>query len=132
MYLVSPGYLNGKAQQTPPPPLPSLVSKEAKMPGTPPPLPQKKRTNKKSKSKGVVKKKKERSSDECVNLRAKLQEADLERKREIKTIADFLKKKYYPHLLLNRRYCQKSERFIRVHRPFGVLFLKRHPRHHPP
>jgi hypothetical protein len=86
MYLVSPDYLNGKAKQPSPPP---LVSKEAKMPGTAP-LPKKKPTKKKSKR--IVKKKKQRSSDEWVKMRAKLQEADLERKREIKTIADFLKK----------------------------------------
>jgi hypothetical protein len=91
MYLVSPDYLNGKAKQ---PPV-SLFSKEAKMPGTPPPpLPKKKRTNKKSKSKRIVKnnKKKERASDEWVKLRARLQGAEFERKRAIKTIADFLKK----------------------------------------
>jgi hypothetical protein len=133
MYLVSPDYLNGKAKQPPPPPPPPppLVSKEAKMPGIPPPLTKKKKsTNEKSNFKRIIKKKKKRSSDDWVRLRAKLQEADLERKREIKTIADFLKK-YYPHQLLNRRYCQKSDRFIRVRRPFGVLFPKRHPRRYP-
>jgi hypothetical protein len=97
MYLVSPDYLNGKAMQPTPPP---LVSKEAKMPGTLP-LPKKKPSNKKSKSKrNVKKKKKERSSDEWVKLRANLQEADLERKREIKTIADFLKKIHVRHIVM--------------------------------
>jgi hypothetical protein len=105
MYLVSPDYLKGKAKQLPLPP-PS-VSQEAKMPGTPP-LPKKtkkKRTNNK-KSKRVIKKK-IRSSDEWVKLRAKLQEADFERKREIKTNADFLKKKVLHASTFEQKVLQK-------------------------
>jgi hypothetical protein len=87
MYFLSPDYLNDNAKHPPPPP---LFSKEFRIPGTAPL--QKKRSNKKSKR--VVKKKgtTKRSIGKLIKLRAKLREADLERKREIKTIANFVKK----------------------------------------
>jgi hypothetical protein len=82
MYLVSPEYLNANNTE-----LPSLVSKEAKMP----PL-RKKRSNKKSKLSIKKKNATKRSIDRWVKLRAILQEADLQRKKEIWAVADFLKK----------------------------------------
>jgi hypothetical protein len=81
--------LNGKATQ---PSTPPLVSKEAKMPGTPP-LPKKKRTNKKLKSKRIVKKKEERMViGRMGKVARKIPRSRSRKKREIKTIADFLKK----------------------------------------
>jgi hypothetical protein len=82
MYLVSPECTNANKTELPP-----LVSKEAKMP----PVPMK-RSNKKSKRSVKKKNATKRSIDKWAKLRARLQEADLERKREIKTVADFLKK----------------------------------------
>jgi hypothetical protein len=82
MYLVSPEYLNANNTKLPP-----IVSKESKMP----PLP-KKRPNKKSKRSVKKKNATKLSTDSWITLGAILREDDLARKREIKKVADFLKK----------------------------------------
>ena len=83
MYLVSPDYLNTKADQ-PPPPLPSKAARMRRVP----PLPQQ-RNNKRSVKADRAQ---QQAYAKWVKTRANLQEAEFERNRQIKTIADFLKK----------------------------------------
>jgi len=97
-YLVSSDYLN---KSTKPPLAPSP---EVKMPRKPP-LPKKRNTNKRP-----VKKKKKKSQhpyDKWVKLRTKLREAEVERKRPTKTIADFLKQVLHTTTVLDRKLTPK-------------------------
>ena len=89
MYLVSSDYVAGRKQSPPPPPTPTT------QPPTPP--------QQESRTKRVKKKKttkhgrrrvteKQHPHDRWVKMRSEMQEADIDRKRLIQKIADFLQK----------------------------------------
>jgi len=84
MYLVSLGYLNTITRN----------NSDTQLPPPPPKMAQEARgqeRNSSSKRRRSVKNAKIHEYNKWVKVRAKLHEADVERKRQIKTVADFLK-----------------------------------------